>query len=88
MIDVNLSGCKFITELPKLKAPNLENLDLSFCKNLVKFYKLRAPNLKNVRLYGCENLVKLPKCFGSLEKLKTWDLTNCEKFQILQASSV
>ena len=61
MIDVKLSGCKFITKLPKLWAPNLENLNLSFCKNLVA----------------------IDECFGSLKKLKGWDLSNCSKLQIL-----
>ena len=48
-------------KLPKLWAPNLENLDLSFCENLVKLPKLRAPNLKRLDLSKCENLVRLPK---------------------------
>ena len=61
MINVNLSGCKFITKLPKLQAPNLENLDLTSCKNLVE----------------------IDESFGSLEKLKSWNLTDCRKLQIL-----
>ncbi|KAL4639450.1 hypothetical protein ACB092_03G219400 [Castanea dentata] len=59
--DVNLKRCEFITKLPKLWAPNLENLDLSFCKNLVK----------------------IDECFGSLEKLKRWNLAHCRKLQFL-----
>ena len=61
LIDVNFHGCKFITKLPKLRAPNLENLSFSFCENLVKLSKLWAPNLKGLDLFNCENLVRLPK---------------------------
>ena len=61
MTHVNLSGCEFITKIPKLWAPNLENLDLAFCKNLVE----------------------IDECFGSLEKLKRWNLAHCRKLQFL-----
>ena len=70
LIDVNFHGCKFITKLPKLQAPNLENLNLSFCENLVKLSKLWAPNLKRLDLFKCENLVRLPKlCAPNLKGL-------------------
>ena len=59
--DVNLECCEFITKLPKLWTPNLENLDLAFCKNLVE----------------------IDECFGSLEKLKRWNLAHCRKLQFL-----
>ncbi|KAK4598519.1 hypothetical protein RGQ29_015825 [Quercus rubra] len=59
--DVNLERCEFITKLPKLRAPNLENLDLAFCKNLVE----------------------IDEYFGSLEKLKRWNLAHCRKLQFL-----
>ncbi|XP_030964438.1 disease resistance-like protein DSC1 [Quercus lobata] len=36
MKDVNFQDCEFIRILPKLWAPNLENLNLSKCKNLAK----------------------------------------------------
>ncbi|XP_075656959.1 putative disease resistance protein RPP1 [Castanea sativa] len=83
LIDVNLSGCEFITKLPKLWAPNLEYLDLSSCRNLVKLPQLWAPNLEYLDLSCCENLVEIDECFGSLEKLKTWYLVDCGKLQIL-----
>ena len=83
MIDVNLRGCKFITELPKLWAPNLESLELAGCENLVKLTELGAQNLKYLGLSYCENLVEMDECFGSLEKLTEWDLDGCSKHQIL-----
>ena len=83
MINVNLIGCKFITEFPELWAPNLENLNLSFCENLVKLPKLWAPNLENLLLLFCKNLVEIDECFGSLEKLTIWYLEGCRRLQIL-----
>ena len=83
LIDVNLSECEFITKLPKLWALNLEKLNLSYCKNLVKLPKLWAPNLEYLNLSKCKNLVEIDECFGSLEKLKRWDLSNCRKLQFL-----
>ena len=83
LINVNLSYCEFITELPKLWAPNLESLKLLRCENLVKLTELGAPNLEYLRLSNCENLVEIDECFGSLEKLTEWDLDGCRKLQIL-----
>jgi len=83
LIDVDLSDCKFITELPKLWAPNLESLELFGCENLVKLTELGAPNLKYLGHSYCKNLVEIDECFGSLEKLKKWNLRNCGKLQIL-----
>ncbi|XP_065634947.1 disease resistance protein RUN1-like [Quercus suber] len=37
---INLSWCESIVDLPKLLAPNLEELDLSCCKNLVRLETL------------------------------------------------
>ena len=83
MINVNLSYCEFITELPKLWAPNLESLKLLRCENLVKLTELWAPNLWYLKLSFCENLVEIDECFGSLEKLTEWFLDGCRKLQIL-----
>ena len=83
MKDIDLERCEFITILPKLWAPNLENLDLAYCENLVKLPKLWAPNLENLDLSYCKNLVEIDECFGSLEKLKRWDLSNCKNLQFL-----
>ena len=83
LINANLSGCEFITELPKSWAPNLRYLDLSNCENLVKLTELGAPNLWYLKLSKCENLVEIDECFGSLEKLKSWELNYCVNLQIL-----
>ena len=42
-----------------------------------------APNLEFLKLCHCENLVEIHECFGSLENLKEWDLTDCKKLQFL-----
>ena len=83
LIEVKFRGCELIKELPKLWAPNLGNLDLAYCKNLVKLSELWAPNLEFLKLRHCENLVEIDECFGSLEKLEEWDLTDCRKLQFL-----
>ncbi|KAK7819887.1 hypothetical protein CFP56_039481 [Quercus suber] len=57
LIDVNLRGCKFITKLPKLRAPNLKRLNLNECENLIRLPKLWTPNLKN--LYLSHSIYKL-----------------------------
>ncbi|XP_030959277.1 TMV resistance protein N-like [Quercus lobata] len=83
LVDANLSDCEFITELPKLWAPNLESLNLLGCKNLVKLTELEAPNLKYLNLCHCGNLVEIDECFGSLENLTEWYLNGCSKLRIL-----
>ena len=83
MINVDLSYCEFITELPKLWAPNLESLELAGCEKLVKLTELGAPNLEYLNLFKCKNLVEIDEGFGSLEKLTEWDLDGCSKHQIL-----
>ena len=42
-----------------------------------------APNLEYLDSSHCENLVEIDECFGSLEKLKRWDLEDCRNLQIL-----
>ena len=76
MIDVNFEDCEFITILPKLQVPKLENLNLSYCKNLVKFPKLWAPKLVYLNLSYCKKLLKLPKLRAP--ELENLDLSYCK----------
>ena len=85
MKHLNLRGCKFITKLPELCAPNLEKLDLSFCENLVQIHesgeflhKLQTWNLDN-----CKKLQNLPNnlMLTSLEVLDTLTLRGCENLR-------
>ena len=76
LINVNLRHCEFITELPKLWAPNLKMLGLSYCKNLVKLTELGAPNLWYLNLSNCKNLVKLTEL--GAPNLWSLELSNCE----------
>ena len=83
MIDVNLKGCELIEKLPELWAPNLENLNLVYCIKIDKLPKLWAPNLGNLYLAYCKNLVEIDESYGSLEKLRKWNLSYCPKLQFL-----
>ncbi|XP_030957023.1 TMV resistance protein N-like [Quercus lobata] len=76
LINANLRGCEFITELPKLWAPNLKSLELAGCKNLVKLTELGAPNLWYLNLFCCKNLVKLTEL--GAQNLKYLCLSGCE----------
>ena len=87
MKHLNLRGCKFITKLPELCAPNLEKLDLSFCENLVQIHesgeflhKLQTWNLDN-----CKKLQNLPNnlMLTSLEVLETLTLRDCKNLRDL-----
>ncbi|KAK7844545.1 hypothetical protein CFP56_010734 [Quercus suber] len=84
---INLSWCESIVDLPKLLAPNLEELDLSCCKNLVRLETLfdqifgsflqgsQFKILKGINFQFCESITKLPNlCAPNLEKL---DLRYC-----------
>ena len=58
-------------------------VNLSDCEFITKLPKLWVPNLEYLGFSGCKNLVEIDECFGSLEKLKIWNLRNCRKLQIL-----
>ena len=72
-----------ITELPKLCAPNLETLDLSNCGELVTVHELCAPNLVKFFLECCCKLVTVHESVGFLDRLRKWDLKNCDSLQNL-----
>ena len=47
---------------------------------------LCAPNLEELNISYCKNLIEIHEAFGSLEKLKHWNLEGCKKLQILPSS--
>ncbi|XP_075659826.1 TMV resistance protein N-like isoform X2 [Castanea sativa] len=84
LIDVNLSGCEFITKLPKLWAPNLEYLDLSSCRNLVEIdeYFGSHEKLRSWVLNNCGNLQILPSQLR-LKSLRSFYLFGCSRLEKL-----
>ena len=72
-----------IIELPKLCAPNLETLDLSFCRELVTVHELCVTNLETLKLSYCYELVSVHESVGFLDRLRKWDLENCDSLQNL-----
>ncbi|XP_030959274.1 TMV resistance protein N-like [Quercus lobata] len=81
---VDLFDCKFITNLPKLWAPNLENLDLTFCENLVEIDECfgSLEKLKRWRLRHCTKLQFLPSQLR-LKSLVVFDLIGCSRLKKL-----
>ena len=84
MKDVNLERCEFITKLPKLRAPNLENLDLAFCKNLVEIdeYFGSLEKLREWYLVGCRKLQILPSQLR-LKSLCYFYISGCSRLEKL-----
>ncbi|XP_075659269.1 TMV resistance protein N-like, partial [Castanea sativa] len=84
LIKVNLSGCEFITKLPKLWAPNLEYLNLSSCRNLVEIdeYFGSLEKLKFWSLNSCGNLQILPRQLR-LKSLFYFCLSECSRLEKL-----
>ena len=87
MKHLNLSGCKFIFELPNLCTPNLEILDLSFCVNLVEIHESGEflHKLKTWYLIFCQKLQNLPNnlMLTSLEVLESLILYGCKNLRDL-----
>ncbi|KAK4594240.1 hypothetical protein RGQ29_018073 [Quercus rubra] len=84
LIDVNFKDCEFITILPKLQVPNLENLKLSFCENLVEIDECFGylEKLRMCNLVGCKKLQFLPSQLR-LKSLHSFDLTGCSRLEKL-----
>ncbi|KAL4639454.1 hypothetical protein ACB092_03G219800 [Castanea dentata] len=84
LTNVILYGCKLITKLPKLWAPNLEYLNLSFCQNLVEIdeYFGSLEKLKFWYLSECRNLQILPSQLR-LKSLVSFNLRECSRLEKL-----
>ncbi|XP_050239936.1 probable WRKY transcription factor 19 isoform X2 [Quercus robur] len=61
----------------------LKEINFSSCKSIQKLPELWTPNLEKLDLLYCENLVEIHESVGLLNKLKTWNLSNCRKLQTL-----
>ncbi|XP_030962743.1 disease resistance protein RPP2B-like [Quercus lobata] len=84
LTDIDLQGCKFITILPKLWVPNLENLNLSYCENLVEIDECFG-YLEKLRIWylnGCIKLQFLPSQLR-LKSLYSFYLTGCSRLEKL-----
>nr|XP_023880284.1 TMV resistance protein N-like [Quercus suber] len=82
-----LKHCKKLQILPSsFRLKSLKEIDLDGCVSLEKLPHLDAPNLEELIIENCENLIEVHEAIGSLDKLKTWDLINCKKLQILPSS--
>ena len=83
----NLSECKKLQILPSsFRLKSLEFINLAGCVSLETLPNLCAPNLESLDIGGCENLIEVHEAFGSLDKLKMWNLGDCKKLQILPSS--
>ena len=82
-----LWGCEKLEILPSsFKLKSLESINLDGCVSLKELPDLGAPNLKSLHMMGCENLIEVHEAIGSLDKLKSWTLRDCEKLQILPST--
>ena len=84
LTDVNFEDCEFITILPKLWAPNLEDLNLFYCENLVEIDECFG-YLEKLRMWyldGCKKLQFLPSQLR-LKSLHSFYLTGCSRLEKL-----
>lgn len=61
----------------------MKEINFSSCKSIRKLPELWTPNLETLDLSYCENLVEIHESVGLLDKLKTWNLSNCRELQTL-----
>ena len=82
MQHINLKCCESITKLPKLRTPNLKELDLSGCTNLVKVHQSVGSlfKLESLDLSSCRKLQILPSNL-MLKSLNSFDLVRCSKLE-------
>ncbi|KAK7829123.1 protein variation in compound triggered root growth response [Quercus suber] len=65
---------------------NLKHINLESCEFIKKLPELCTPNLEILDLFGCVNLVEIHESIGFLDKLKTWNLSYCERLKILPSN--
>ena len=83
----NLKGCKKLQILPSsFRLKSLEKFCLDDCVGPETLPDLCAPNLRELYISDCKNLIEIHEAFGSLDKLKCWNLERCKKLQILPSS--
>ncbi|XP_050263117.1 disease resistance protein RUN1-like [Quercus robur] len=81
---LDLFFCKKLQALPRrLEFKSLIYFFLQYCDSIQELPELCAPNLKKLYLSNCKSLVKVHESIGLLDKLESWDLRNCGKFQTL-----
>ena len=61
----------------------MKGINFSECDFIKRLPELRAPNLETLDLSNCGNLVEVHESTGLLEKLRTWELTDCCKLKTL-----
>ncbi|KAL0007746.1 hypothetical protein SO802_009248 [Lithocarpus litseifolius] len=79
---ISLESCEFITKLPDLCCPNLEELDLYNCKNLIEVHESIGllEKLKVRNLTDCSQLQILPSTL-MLKSLKYLYLFGCSRLE-------
>ncbi|KAF3949221.1 hypothetical protein CMV_024884 [Castanea mollissima] len=79
---ISLQSCEFITKLPDLCCPNLEELDLADCKNLIEVHESIGflEKLKVWNLSGCSKLQILPSTLR-LKSLECFKLCFCKRLE-------
>ena len=79
---ISLESCEFITKLPDLCCPNLEELNLRNCENLIEVHESIGllEKLKVWDLYKCSELQILPSML-MLKSLEDFSLFSCSRLK-------
>ena len=79
---IRLVSCEFITKLPDLCCPNLEELEIKYCKNLSEVDESIGSHEKLIRwdLTGCSQLQILPSTL-KLKSLEYFELNGCRRLE-------
>nr|XP_023929446.1 TMV resistance protein N-like [Quercus suber] len=79
---ISLESCEFLTKLPDLCCPNLEELNLRNCENLIEVHESIGllEKLKVWDLYKCSQLQILPSTL-MLKSLEDFSLFGCSRLK-------